>query len=129
MKVQLAGLGHRHSGLARGAARLARLWLGALLLALVLGPWLGALHRTVHGPSAQAPGHASVEWDDAFGRHDRAIDCLAYDQLSHGHAPPAAAVCLLPQPCVAVPAWSCLARLPTRVLAAFRARAPPDQIA
>lgn len=99
--------------------------LSALVLAVVLGPWLGALHRLVHWGSADAHVHAASGFEDVFGPHERALDCLVYDQLSQGGSAPAAAPALPPLACPACPAWSCLKGAPAPVCASFQARAPP----
>lgn len=106
-----------------------RSWLAALVLALLMGPWLGALHRIVHAPGADAQVHAADGFKDVFGPHHRAADCLAYDQLSHGDALIAQALILAPHTCPAAPAWAGTAWAPLRPLAAFRARAPPAPLA
>lgn len=113
------------SGLVALTPGWAKAWLAILSLAVLLGPWLGALHRIVHAPSADAKVHAAAGFKDVFGSHQRGSDCLAYDQLSHGDALPAQALGLAPRSCPAAPAWRGTTAAPLRPLAAFKARAPP----
>lgn len=88
-----------------------RLWLWPLLLALLLAPTLGHMHRVVHGPQAEAAHELAVaqdaDGDDAhahahgwfetiFGHDDGASDCRLYDQLCHGDGLLAVAAVALP---------------------------------
>ncbi|WP_042428931.1 hypothetical protein [Comamonas granuli] len=104
-----------------------RLGLAWLLLALVLAPALGQMHRALHLPGAlgqavhAADGHGVAA---LFGGHSPA-DCQLLDQLSHGGATVAEYAMPLAAPGgqrVALPA-----ALPLRAAAPlpFQARAPP----
>ncbi len=100
-------------------------WLATLALAVLLGPWLGALHQIVHLRPAHSELHEAAAFHGVFGQHGSQADCLAYDQLSHGDALPSAAVCLPPVACPATTVWTCLAAPARHAFTAFLSRAPP----
>ncbi|NMM84686.1 hypothetical protein B2J88_09965 [Rhodococcus sp. SRB_17] len=111
-------------------------WLWCLLLALLLAPALGQMHRALHGahmravgPSSAAAVHAAGEQPTSivsalFGGHSPA-ECQLLDQLTLGDWPHSAA----PAPAHALPeALSSAGPQPhprARRIAAFHARAPP----
>jgi hypothetical protein len=120
----------------------ATVWL--LLLALVLAPLLGQVHRTLHGASASAASfthvagvgpevlavdhlaHSGHGLERLFGSHDSAGDCRLYDQL--GHADGAACVPALALP-VVLPAFfftTLQGDFVARFAALFDARGPPS---
>ena len=129
---------------ARAAHRLARV-AGAwwLVLALVLAPWLGHVHGSLHGRHALGDGAAPVSalksapvharsahkahhgLDALFGDHGQTSDCRLYDQLGHGDLLVCVPVAALP---VVLPAFL-LAFLEgeaiARFAALFDARGPP----
>lgn len=112
--------------------------LRALLLALVLAPTLGQVHRALHWPgqfshSVHNTNHSANHSDDAaafslaalFSPH-QASDCLWLDQLTLADAAPSAAPALVHNAPHA-PFWAetPLAAHWQRRQAAFQARAPP----
>ena len=103
-------------------------WLAALALAVLMGPWLGALHQIVHLRPAHTELRESAAFHGVFGQHGSQADCLAYDQLSHGDALPSAALCLPSVACPAATVWTCLAAPASEAFTAFRSRAPPAWI-
>ena len=118
-----------------------------LLLALLVAPLLGQVHRTLHGGSAAvASAAASVAAAEAkqqvrgestlvhsghglerlFGSHDSAGDCRLYDQL--GHADGTSCVPTLALPAV-LPAFfftTLQGDFVARFAALFDARGPPS---
>lgn len=98
------------------------------VLALMVGPWLGKLHRIVHWQAADAQVQAASGYEHAFGQPHKASDCLAFDQLSLGTDMPAPHSAWLSQICPPAPAWPDAAQAPCSPFEAFRARAPPDRL-
>ncbi|WP_051603045.1 hypothetical protein [Simplicispira psychrophila] len=123
-------------------ARFQRLWqsvLGyALLLALVLAPTLGQIHRALHGPGhfasagAYSPHSAqpvAFSLASLFSVH-QASDCLWLDQLTLADSPPSAGPALVHSvPDAQFWADTPLAPHWQRSQAAFEARAPPFWLA
>ena len=113
-----------------------------LLVALLVGPWLGSVHAVLHAKSpavavAVAGGDTSASHSAAagsgllrrlFGDHSHNGDCRIYDQLSHAdglHFTQALPPVVLPP--VAMLAWhagECLRRWATL----FDARGPPSLV-
>jgi hypothetical protein len=100
-----------------------------LALLVMVGPWLGKLHRIVHWQAADAQVHAASGFEHAFGQHNQVSDCLSFDQLSLGAQWPELDEAGLPELFPPAPAWPGVAAVPVRPFAAFRARAPPDRLA
>ena len=100
-----------------------------LALLVMVGPWMGKLHRIVHWQAADAQVHAASGYEHAFGQHSKVSDCLAFDQLSLGAQWPELDQAGLSELFPPAPAWPSLAAVPARPFAAFRARAPPDRLA
>ena len=101
-----------------------------LALALVVAPALGRMHEVLHAPGlpqAHATTASHVHSHgvyDLFGEHS-ALECLALDQLSHGHDGPAIHHHLWQALPHSLPVWSVAPeQLPT-AFALFQARAPP----
>lgn len=118
--------------------RLAFATLRALLLALVLAPTLGQVHRALHGPgqfshSAHNTHHSANHSVDAaafslaalFSPH-QASDCLWLDQLTLADAAPSAPSALA-HSAPEAQFWADTPLAPhwQRRQAAFQARAPP----
>jgi hypothetical protein len=107
----------------------AQVLITVLALMVMVGPWLGKLHRIVHWQAADAQVHAASGYEHAFGQHHTASDCLAFDQISLGADMPARDTAWLSQFCPPAPVWPGAGTAPSRPFAAFRARAPPDRLA
>lgn len=121
-----------------------RLFFGLLMLALLLAPLLGQLHRTLHGPVllarvacapsiAEAPGGrgavpeaAGLSGVQLFADHLGETDCRLYDQLAQGDllpgVPTLASLPLLP---AAITVHRLAADAVARRAALFDARGPP----
>ncbi|NMM79434.1 hypothetical protein B2J86_00560 [Acidovorax sp. SRB_14] len=112
-------------------------WLWCLLLALLLAPTLGQMHRVLHG--AHLPGAVSSSAASAlqaaggdtasfvsilFAGHSPA-ECQLLDQLALGDGPHGAAPALLHPLPEAWPGAGPQPHLRVRRIAAFQARAPP----
>ena len=125
-----------------------RLWVGALVLALLFVTTLGQVHRVIHAPGLAAPSvHADVlapvaahqtathaggqhghGWLDAlFGAHSDA-ECRLYDQLS-GHAVmPGVPLLILPLELPTVQFLGRAGDFVARWAALFDARGPPGAV-
>lgn len=66
---------------------------------VMVGLWLGKLHRIVHWQAADAQVHAASGYEHAFGQHSQVSDCLSFDQLCLGAQWPALADAGLPELC------------------------------
>ena len=106
----------------------------ALLLALVLAPTLGQIHRALHGPdhfasvsafSAHSAKPAAFSLAALFSAH-QASDCVWLDHLTLADAPPSAAPALA-HSAPEAQFWADTPLAPhwQRSQAAFQARAPP----
>lgn len=101
-----------------------------LVLALLLAPALGQMHRALHGDGQGAGVHrvgapaASFSWAALFSGH-HASDCQLLDGLHLADAPPSMAVVLAHPLPAAQPLTSTPAPLGVRRAAPFQARAPP----
>lgn len=111
-------------------------WSVWLVLALVLAPALGQMHRAVHGDAAPALSahsahggpHAApgdqTSWVAALFSGHHLVDCQLLDQLTLGDAPRSAPALAHAAPATAPPAGP-PAHCSARRTAAFQARAPP----
>ena len=115
--------------------RLARVALCWLLLALVLAPALGLVHRIVHrgalSPHVYASAKAAVA-DESLLAHlmhgHSAGDCRLYDQHTHGDAASSMAMLALPVVHPAVPVCHQAEQAMLRWVTLFDARGPPLHI-
>ncbi len=96
-----------------------------LLLSLLLGAWLAALHPIVHLRPDAGHAHEAGSLKKLLGAHEGA-DCLVFDHQFHGDGLPVQAMALpavapVPAPVACRPSRSGLLQA-----LAFRARAPPS---
>jgi len=84
-------------------------WLWILMLALLVAPTLGFMHRVVHGPHVEAAHEVAAAQDHGaecdhshgwltalFGHDEGDTGCRLYDQLNQGDSLLAVAALLLP---------------------------------
>lgn len=97
-----------------------------LALALLMVPLLGLLHGVVHTSSHETTA-SHPSWSEAlFAGHDKAADCLVFDQLCHADAlhflsPPA-----LPTTLTSVVLVTLAGDFVARWAALYQARGPPS---